>query len=538
MDPLQWATSVSVGIAIAFVGVLILRRKRSIDVPAASPESARIDELRRQVVESNGRFDSAQDQIRALSASEAAAEARAEGSRRALEEQKTFWEAASDQMQNSFKALAADALRDSRSELVTATGDLVKGITESSAADLDARKTSIEQLVKPLRDAVDAYKQESSDLERRRLEQLGSVEAQYRELSEAAGGLRQETAKLANALRSPHVRGRWGQLTLRRSAELAGMVQHCDFYEQETVSNEERRLRPDMIVRLPSHRLIIVDSKVPMDAYLDAVDASDDQVRAEALSRHARQTRDHIVRLASKDYQAEFEEAPEFVVAFIPSDSILAAAVEADGDLVEFALSRGVVIATPATFFALLRAIAFGWRQEQVAENAQRLQVLGHQLAERLGIFLGHIEKVGGALRRAVETYNDAVGSFESRVLPSARLLRSYGVAAKELDDLEPIQVFPRSVMLPAMIPGAQELFPDDPESPLPRPDDRVVDSETLEDGDVDENASFTCHCRVCGEVFEGSGPRAQYCSERCREAGRAVTPSPESVQQLSGDDR
>jgi DNA recombination protein RmuC len=276
-----------------------------------------------------------------------------------------------------------------------------------------------------------------------------------------------------------------------------------------------------MVVRLPARRLIVVDSKVPLDGYLDAIEATAEEARVEALSRHARQTRDHISQLSSRDYQAEFEDAPEFVVAFIPSDSILAAAVEQDPELLEFALAKGVVVATPSTFFALLRAIAFGWRQEQIAENAQRVSLLGQQLSERLAVLVDHFEHVGGALHRAVDAYNATVGSLESRVLPSARRFRDYGVAAKEIPELGRLDVAPRSALLPS--PGAtDELFP---EPDLEAADEPSGEPELTRPWDLEISVpTYTCSCKTCGVSFEGTGPNAQFCSEECR-AGLHTAP-------------
>lgn len=454
----------SVGALCALVWLVFARPRwiRTAEGQAADLVSeARLDELRRQLGQSDARFEASQRRIIELEGLRAATDARAEEIRRASEAQKSTWDDASARLQDVFKALAADALRDSRAELIGSAEQLLKNLNDRSQSDLDARRSSIEQLVGPLREAIEAYKRETAEHEAKRIRDLGKVEEQYRELSASASSLREETAKLANALRTPHVRGRWGQLTLKRSAELAGMVEHCDFFEQETVPGDGKRLRPDMVVRLPAQRLVVVDSKVPLDGYLDAMNATTDAERAEALTRHARQTRDHVMQLAAKDYQAEFESSPDFVVAFIPSDSILAAAVERDSELLEFALTRGVVIATPSTFFALLRAIAYVWRQEQVAANAQRINAMGQQLADRLAVMVDHFDKVGGALRRAVEAYNSTVSSLEARVLPSARRFRAYGISTREIPELPQVEVAPRTAMPSGLSDGGDELFPE-----------------------------------------------------------------------------
>ncbi len=494
----------------------------------------RADGLEKRAQQLEQQLSEARDLLRTAEAKLAGAEARLDETRRSAEEQKSILDQAKEQLRDVFKALASDALADSRKELVSSAEQLTKSLTETNALELDARKSAVEQLVQPLRDSIEAYKRQTEELEQKRQRDLGTIDRQYQELVGAAGALQQETAKLANALRSPHVRGRWGQITLRRAAELAGMVDHCDFYEQETA--EGGRLRPDMLVRLPARRLIVLDAKVPLDAYLDAMGASTEADREDALIRHARQTRDHIVRLASKEYHEQFSEAPEFVVAFIPSDSILAAAVEKDPDSVEFALSRGVVVVTPSSFFALLRVIAHGWRQEQLAQHAEAIRQLGAQLAERLQTLLGHFEKLGGAIRRTVETYNETVGSLESRVLPSAKRFKEAGATTRDMPVLRQVDIAPRSMLLPALTEGAQEIFPEEEmPSDFPLGQEGSSPSELLEEGDAAPAMTtgdagrairFACTCRVCGTTFEGTGPHSRYCSDECRARARAAPES------------
>jgi DNA recombination protein RmuC len=272
------------------------------------------------------------------------------------------------------------------------------------------------------------------------------VGEQLRQLALAQCLLQTETSKLVNALRSPQVRGRWGEIALRKTAELAGMSANCDFFEQESVSTDTGRLRPDMIVKLPAGREVVVDSKVPFSAFLESLEAHTDEDREAALGRHLGQVKRHISQLASKEYWDQFPAAPEFVVLFIPNDSFLAAAAERDPSLVESALTKKVVIATPTTFIALLRAIAYGWRQEQVAESAQRISVLGQELADRLSTMAEHFSKVGLALSRAVESYNATVTSLENRILPTARKFKSLGIPIKkDIVDLTSIDHMPRT---------------------------------------------------------------------------------------------
>ena len=325
-----------------------------------------------------------------------------------------------------------------------------RALKDEAAVDLESRRKAVEHLIQPLTETLSAYQKESKELEDKRLREMSAVGEQLRGLMAAQTTLQSETAKLVNALRSPQVRGRWGEITLRKTAELAGMSAHCDFVEQESVTTDEGRLRPDMVVKLPAGREVVVDSKVPLGGFLEALEAKTDEEREVALAKHARQVNQHITKLASKEYWDQFTAAAEFVVLFIPNDSFLAAATEKDPSLVESAMTKKVVIATPTTFIALLRAIAYGWRQELVAESAQRISALGQELSDRMGTLAEHLIKVGGAIGKAVESYNAAVGSFESRILPSARKFRILGAGGKkEIEELEPIDQMPRSLTAP-----------------------------------------------------------------------------------------
>jgi DNA recombination protein RmuC len=270
-------------------------------------------------------------------------------------------------------------------------------------------------------------------------------------VAETEAALRTETSKLVTALQSHRVRGRWGEITLRRTAELAGMSSFCDFAEQERGETEDSRLRPDMIVKLPSGRSIVVDSKAPLDAFLDAMDASTEQEREAALQRYAAQVRAHVTQLASKEYWAQFPSAPEFVVLFIPNDSFLGAAAERDRGLIESALGKGVVFATPTTLFALLFAVERGWRQDQMSQNAERVSELGQELYDRMATLVDHLNKVGGSLGKAVESYNAAVGTFESRIFPSARKFKELGAGGKkEIEELPIIDEAVRTAQIPS----------------------------------------------------------------------------------------
>jgi len=365
-------------------------------------------------------------------------------------------------VENTFSALASTALRESRGDFIALAEQQLGKLNEKALGDFETRRVAVEKIIEPLTEAIERYRLERERLEQQRLKDVGRLDGQYTDLASTTARLQAETSKLVNALRSPHVRGSWGQLTLRRTAELAGMVRYCDFFEQESIHGDDGRSTPDMLVRLPRQRLIVIDSKAPLDAYLNALETTNDADRERFLAGHAAQTRDHIVRLGSKEYHRQFTESPEFVVAFFPNDSVLAAAAAHDPDLVEFALVRNVVIATPASLFALLRAVEHGWRQDQLAENSRMISVLGQQLADRLAVMIDHFDRLGGALRRAVETYNETVGSLESRVLPAARRFKHLGAQTRDLAELMQVDIAPRSVSVRGPFEGAQEIFPNE----------------------------------------------------------------------------
>jgi DNA recombination protein RmuC len=382
-----------------------------------------------------------------MEAAKVSAETKLEDTQQHLAEQRALLEDAKVTLSDTFRSLASEALAGNNRGFLTLAEEKFKALKEEAAVAFDQRHTSIESLLHPLTESLRMYQKESKELEDKRLRELSAVGEQLRQLASAQSILQTETSKLVNALRSPQVRGRWGEIALRRTAELAGMSANCDFFEQESVSTDTGRLRPDMIVKLPAGRDVVVDSKVPLSAFLESLEAHTDEDREAALGRHLGQVKRHIGQLASKEYWDQFPAAPEFVVLFIPNDSFLAAAAERDPSLVESALTKKVVIATPTTFIALLRAIAYGWRQEQVAENAQRISSLGQELADRMSTMAEHFSKVGQALSRAVESYNATVTSLENRIFPTARKFKSLGInTKKDIVDLTSIEHLPRSL--------------------------------------------------------------------------------------------
>ncbi len=405
------------------------------------------EELRGQLQSERDEMAKLQADLRAAAADRAAAEARAAAAQASLEEQKALLEDAKARLTDAFKALAAEALKSSNQDFLALAETRFAALKQEAEGELEARKTAIETVVLPLRQALEDYRRQAKELEEKRLREISSVGQQLQDVAKAQTSLQRETANLVNALRAPQVRGRWGEITLRRTAELAGMTKHCDFVEQETVATEGGRVRPDMIVRLPSRREIVVDSKVALNAYLEALEASTPEDRDAALDRHAQQVRTHARQLASKEYWNQFKETPEFVVMFIPGEAFLAAAAERDPTLMEEALAKGVLVATPTTFIGLLLSVAYGWRQEQIAENAQRISDLGREVHERMATLIEHIARVGKGLKSAIEAYDSAVGSMEKRVLPSVRRFQELGAGSgKDIDLLEPIAQVPRSL--------------------------------------------------------------------------------------------
>ncbi|MBD0328593.1 MAG: DNA recombination protein RmuC [Thermoleophilia bacterium] len=345
-------------------------------------------------------------------------------------------------LENAFKALCADALRSNNESFLQLARAQLEQLQQRGASDLEQRRQEVERLVTPIRESLERFDGQIRGLEHARREAYGSLAEQLRSLAESQDRLRSETSNLVTALRAPHVRGRWGELQLKRVVEMAGMVAHCDFVEQSHATDADGRgLRPDLVVRLPGGKNVVVDAKVPLSAYLDGIEAADDDVRRLRLVEHARQVREHVTKLAAKSYWRQFAPAPDFVVLFMPDEAFYRAALEHDPSLLEYGVDAGVIPATPTTLIALLRAIAYGWQQETVAENARAISELGRELYERLGTLGRHFAKLGRSLDSAVGAYNEAVGSLETRVLVSARRFEGHGVSAREaIADVTPLE--------------------------------------------------------------------------------------------------
>jgi len=366
-----------------------------------------------------------------------------ENLRRSLEE-------AEIRMADAFNALSSKALQTNNDAFLQLARSTFETMHAKAEGSLETRQNAIEHLVSPLKEALVRYEYEVRELERTRQTAFGSLEEQLRALTSSNLKLQHETGSLATALRTPQTRGRWGEMTLRRAAELAGMSDHCDFTEQETVVDGDRRQRPDMIVNLPADRRIMVDAKVPLQAFLDALSAPTEEQRTAEFSKHGQLVRTHMNQLASRGYWEQFTNAPEFVVLFLPGESFFAAAVEQDRTLIEDGMEKKVVLATPTTLIALLRAVAYGWRQDAMAKNAEEVSELGRQLHDRIRTFISHFDDMGISLKRAVDRFNDARASLESRVLPAARRFRDLKAAmGDEIPEISAIDEVPASLSAP-----------------------------------------------------------------------------------------
>jgi len=356
-------------------------------------------------------------------------------------------------LRDAFSTLSSEALRENSKSFLTLARTSLGEYQKTATMDLEGRQKAIDALVQPLRESLTKVDAKLNDVDRGRAASQAQLSEQLRSLTLSQQVLHAETSKLARALRSSNARGQWGELQLRRVLESAGLVEGTHYDMKDSVRSDEGRLTPDVIVRLPGGKNVIVDAKVALSAYLDAMECEDDAARDLKLRDHARQVKDHVNRLGNKSYWAHFQPAPDIVVMFVPGEALLSAALQHDSALLEFSMNKGVMLASPLSLIALLRAIAFGWQQETVAKNAQEISELGRNLYDRIAKLAEHFENVGRSLAKAVQAYNGAVGTLETRVLVTARRLKDKGVtASEEFRDVETIDHTPRLLGAPELV--------------------------------------------------------------------------------------
>jgi DNA recombination protein RmuC len=430
-----------IGIAIgALLGISLASRRGQV-------AEQRQADLAGQIAEEKAQTQGLRD---ALSQSErdlATAKTQFAAGQQNLLEQRQLLDAAQEQLRQAFASASAEVLARNNETFLQLAKERFATLAAEAAGSLDQRKEQIDALLKPLRGLMDQYQQRVGEIEKSRVESYSMLREQLGTLTETQRTLNTQTSQLVTALSRPTVRGQWGEISLRRLVELAGLSSKCDFVEQKTVEGDQGKLRPDMVVKLPGDREVVIDCKTSLDAFLDAAAAVDEDARKVHLQRHAQQVRGRSRELSAKNYWSQFSRSPEYVIMFLPGEAFLYAAVEQDASLVEDCIKNHVLIATPTTLIALLKTIEFGWRQEEITENAEQIRSLGVELYERIGTVLSHISKLGGSLNSAVANYNSVLGSLEGRVMPTARKMAELGARTdKELPQPDLIEQLPREI--------------------------------------------------------------------------------------------
>jgi DNA recombination protein RmuC len=428
---------------------LVLRTRAATLQERLAARDGRITELESRLAEQAASVSLAQIESAQARQDLIQSETRLVEERKAAMEKLAILHEAQAKLSDAFKALSSEALKSNNVAFLNLAQATLEKFQEGARNDLDKRQTAINELVKPVKETLQKFDVKIGEIEKSRLEAYGGLKQEVTNLKELQVSLRDETSNLVRALGSPRVRGRWGELQLRRVVEIAGMLEHCDFVEQAHVATDDGALRPDVVVRLPGGKCLVIDAKTPMEAYLQALQAPSETERRAKLAEHARNVREHMKLLGTKAYWKQFQPAPDFVVLFIPGESFFSAALELDPELIDRQIDENHVIpASPTTLIALLRAAAYGWRQEALAENAQKISDLGRELYERLVTMTEHFGRLGSSLKGAVENYNKTVASFEGRVLVSARKFRDLKVshAEEEIAGPDTVDVTPRAL--------------------------------------------------------------------------------------------
>ncbi len=444
--------NIAVVIGLMLAGIVIGAVAAWLAVQAKSSAlNARKSELEQELVSSRSQLAQHQAQNSSLLAGKAAVEATLESERRNTDEKLRLLTDASEQMKAQFQALAASALESSNASFLQLAKGTLEKYQSEARGELEKREKAVETLVKPISDSIKQVDEHVRQMEQSRATAYGGLTSQVASLLETQKALQAETGNLVKALREPQARGRWGELQLRRCLELAGMLEYCDFQEQVSVTIDERTKRPDVVVKLPGEKNIVVDSKVPLTAYLAALEAPDETTRQERQADHARQVRQHVDNLSSKSYWNQFEPTPEFVVLFLPGEVFFRAAMDADAELIEYGVKRKVIVASPTTLIALLRAVAYGWNQKNLAESAREISMAGKTLYQRLSAMAWNFEDIGKRLGGAVDSYNKAVGSMERSVFPIARKMPDLdrSLSSADLPDLHQVEKAPRQLESP-----------------------------------------------------------------------------------------
>jgi DNA recombination protein RmuC len=420
---------------------------------AAEATAQQLDGLRSELAIREAELANLRAEVRTLGEGKRQLMTELEARERALMEQRALLDTAQLKLSDVFRSLAAETLRANNQQFIDLAKSQFETLREAARGDLERRQLGFQQLVEPVRESLEKVQARIGEIEKDRVGAYSQLLQQVEALATGQADLKRETGNLVGALRRPSVRGRWGEVQLKRVVELAGMLDQVDFVEQEQVASENGDLRPDLVVKLPGGKSLVVDAKAPLEAYLESLEMTDGAARTQKLADHARQIRDHIAKLSLKQYWDQFDNTPDFVVLFIPGEVFYSAALEQDPGLIEAGISRKVILATPTTLIALLRTVAYGWRQEALAENARGIAALGNELYERIQVMAGHWSAMGQGLRRALVAYNDAVGSLESRVLPAARRFRdlNVGTEAKDIEAPAPVDALPREVQAEEM---------------------------------------------------------------------------------------